>query len=375
MVTLWNLLFASGLVAALLLWVGCAFARAKPEAEPHRGECGQDLSRPRETDAKRLLRERLEALAVSNPPTDLQPIGAMCYDVAAPPERAEYVCPVCGERTLYGHDRAALIEWELPTCRRALQGTLELRNPEVRLALDESQFCRKCSPHVTQPALALVVSYPGAQEPARIEGIASEDLRLIDEFLAGSDRHRDEVDAETALSAHAHRIAELLDLDVPLTRPELTDQLRALAETDPPADLNQIGAMCYSPVALPDRAEFVCPECGLHTTYAADKAFQILYELPVCRRTIGALAAFDVRLDESEFCPSCGPTTDAPELALVVEIEGEEPVRVRGISRDDLALIVEFLEGSARHVTANDAELPLRDRIDRIRELIGCPGP
>ena len=166
-------------------------------------------------------RERLAAmlreLARREVPSQLA-VGAMCYEVAGPPLRSEHVCPECGEKTLYasGPDRPAearaadwellsLLEWGLVACRRRVQ---EIRGLDV--ALDETQFCRRCSPDAPTPRLGLVVRHHGEGEPHRVWGVGAEDLVLLGEFLAGKDRHTDFYDHETPLGNHLPRIEQLL---------------------------------------------------------------------------------------------------------------------------------------------------------------------
>jgi hypothetical protein len=55
---------------------------------------------------------KLDELAEQPGPKDLKR-GAMCYSIAPPPNREEYICPKCGERTLYaksgGLERAGIM--------------------------------------------------------------------------------------------------------------------------------------------------------------------------------------------------------------------------------------------------------------------------
>jgi len=162
----------------------------------------QGLSRE-ETKAK------LKKLSESPPPKDLK-MGAECYKVAMPPDRAEYLCPVCGERTLFVSEKgrntdAAFITRELADCRRLVK---EIKGLEV--SLDESQFCRKCSPSAKNPSLILIVRYRGSGAPSKCPNIRKEDLVLIREFAEGKDRHKDSYDFETPMKDHLKRLNELL---------------------------------------------------------------------------------------------------------------------------------------------------------------------
>jgi hypothetical protein len=152
---------------------------------------------------------RLKKLSESPPPKDLK-MGAECYKVAMPPDRAEYLCPVCGERTLFVSEKgrnadAAFITRELPDCRRLIK---EIKGLDVEL--DESQFCKKCSPSAKNPSLILIVRYRGQNAPFKCAHIDRDDLVLLREFAEGKDRHRDSYDFETPLKEHIKRLNELL---------------------------------------------------------------------------------------------------------------------------------------------------------------------
>jgi hypothetical protein len=122
-----------------------------------------------------------------------QMLGAMCYEVAPPLRRADYVCPKCGERSLYDENTpspdqrtknrvARVVAYEVPSCRREVAEIGRVAS-NAKVSLDESQFCRKCSPNVTAPKLVLHVSYRGKIRD--IEEINHEDLRILREFFAG----------------------------------------------------------------------------------------------------------------------------------------------------------------------------------------------
>jgi hypothetical protein len=139
------------------------------------------------------IRASLKRLA--NTPAPKQTVmGAMCYKPASMVHRADYVCPKCGERTLYDDSApnssnppkqwlAFLVANEIPSCRREFAELRKLAGGAV--AFDESQFCRKCSPKVATPKLLLHISYIG--EKARdVNDVKHGDLRILHDFLAGN---------------------------------------------------------------------------------------------------------------------------------------------------------------------------------------------
>jgi hypothetical protein len=76
--------------------------------------------------------------------------------------------------------------------------------------LDESQFCKKCSPDVVAPSLVLVVRHPGQKEPHRFARVNLNDLQMLVEFLAGEVKHKDSYETVTPLADYLKRLEELL---------------------------------------------------------------------------------------------------------------------------------------------------------------------
>jgi hypothetical protein len=162
------------------------------------------------------VRALLEKLADTDPPIKKHS-NAMCYSPAMPPLQASYVCPNCGERTLYDDSKknkepfergdAATVQWEIPSCRRAFQELREVAGDAI--LLDESQFCRKCSPKVTEPKLVLRVAYADRQSPNIVSGVTDDDLRILHHFLAG-ELYGSGFDDEIPLKESLPRLQELL---------------------------------------------------------------------------------------------------------------------------------------------------------------------
>lgn len=200
-------------ILCVFLFVGCSNGK---DSEQGRGQgqsahSGPDSSQEGEKKMKPMNRaeveKNLKKLAQTPPPTDLKQMGAMCYDMAGPSERAEYVCVKCGEKTLYTEFMTSAVEWEIPACRRRIQAITE-----ISISLDESEFCKKCSPDVGKPRLALLVQYADENTKHRISGIQENDLKLLKEFLSGKQKHTTWNDAETPLKDEIPRLKELLGL-------------------------------------------------------------------------------------------------------------------------------------------------------------------
>lgn len=139
-----------------------------------------------------------------------QPVfGAMCYEMMAPPMVAEYICPVCGEKTLYEDYRTEFIEWELQGARRLAESIDEAT--EFSITLDETLFCDYCSEGSHQdPALLLrVVPEEGEEVVSTVSLI---ELRMLDSFLQGRLYYLTDNDSQEPLQDHADRLREIMGL-------------------------------------------------------------------------------------------------------------------------------------------------------------------
>jgi len=186
-------------LSAAIFLVGCG-KTAPPTAQPP-APVVQATSPEHEA-----LRQRLRRLAVSDPPPELSP-GAMCYAAAGTPGRFDYVCPTCHAKTLVASDaRSSQTPDEIEACRRMVR---EIEGLDVLFL--ETGFCDFCFPDAKERSLDLVVRHPDGLSH-RVQGITSDDLTLIAEFLAGKKKHVGERGSETPLKDHISRLQELLVL-------------------------------------------------------------------------------------------------------------------------------------------------------------------
>lgn len=187
------------LLAVIISAVGCTrpSAQTPPEAAPV-------ASQPPPTERER-LQAKLGALVAAPAPSELDR-GAMCYAKVFVPEPAEFICPRCGARTQHQQSVAPRLR-EVVKARTAAAAVKGLK-----VTLDESEFCRKCTPEAPEaPALTLVVTFADGRIH-RVRGVTPKDLQLISEFLAGADKHRGEQDQEQPLKDYAARLDQLLGL-------------------------------------------------------------------------------------------------------------------------------------------------------------------
>jgi hypothetical protein len=137
-------------------------------------------------------------------------MGAMCYDSMAAPVVAEYICPVCGEKTIYNYTQSEFIEWQLQGCRRMVESINA--STEFQVELDETLFCEFCTPDYPDqsPSLVLVVK-PVEGEPV-VNRVSELDLRMLDSFLQGNLYYTTDTDGQMPLLEYAGRMRQLLGL-------------------------------------------------------------------------------------------------------------------------------------------------------------------
>ena len=147
----------------------------------------------------------LARLEIEEPPEPVR--GAMCYEAMAYPLVAEYICPVCGEKTIYNDLHTGFIEWELQACRRMVDSLNEYT--EFNISLDETQFCDFCSDSSDEePVLLLRVASTDSTEA--VNGITIHDLRILDSFLQGNLYYLSSNESQYPLQDCSDRIRQLL---------------------------------------------------------------------------------------------------------------------------------------------------------------------
>jgi hypothetical protein len=106
---------------------------------------------------------------------------------------------------------AQVVAWTVPDARR--------KNDELQKAagasvtLDESQFCRKCSPEVKDPKLVLQIVYADGK-PQTVVGVSPDDLTLLTELFSGKLVHDGGMSGEKPLKNYSKRLQELLGIEM-----------------------------------------------------------------------------------------------------------------------------------------------------------------
>jgi hypothetical protein len=154
------------------------------------------------------IQQKLKTLEAAKAPEPK--MGAMCYKMAAPPDRAEYVCPVCSEKTLYTSQSARFIAWELDACRREFE--LLKKETDLAVALNESALCSHCAPSAAAHELALTVTYADGATHTTAP-VSHQDLVILRHFLKGNLDYKTFNDGTLPLQKALPRLRELLGAD------------------------------------------------------------------------------------------------------------------------------------------------------------------
>ncbi|MFO7627702.1 MAG: hypothetical protein R6V62_10610 [Candidatus Fermentibacteraceae bacterium] len=133
-----------------------------------------------------------------------------------------------------------------------------------------------------------------------------------------------------------------------------------------------MGAMCYSPVALPERVEYVCPVCGERTFYGQYEGSFVQWELPAMRRMVEEMEGngfFELLLEET-FCGHCTAGDPTGEARLLVVYAEGDTVRTP-VCLNDLQMLEGLVRGELSYTQSNDSQSPLRSSLDRLRTILG----
>ncbi|MCP5501351.1 MAG: hypothetical protein H7A25_15730 [Leptospiraceae bacterium] len=153
------------------------------------------------------IEKKLIKLALAEVPK-LNTIGAMCYSMVPPPDLANYICPICSEKTVYKSNYAEYITYDLGACRNKVKHLKALG-----AVLDESQFCKNCSPNIEKPKLCLKIKIQGEKEHKTCN-VTTEDLDVLREFIKNNVIHVGYYDEEYPLKKYINRIIELLGISI-----------------------------------------------------------------------------------------------------------------------------------------------------------------
>jgi|GEM_PF-1225389 len=358
--------------------------------------------------SKEVFLRMLKDLQLAIPPAPRQ--GAMCYSMMIPPGRYEYVCPECGEKTIYADANDMPVErirrlWGLvPYCRRMVSEIPKLSG--VTVTLDESELCSHCSPDAETPSPAIVVRYKHGRTH-RVEDFDDCDVRILISFLSGELDYERQNGFTEPLKKQIPRIRELLGLDndeeeetadesasaaeepvtaeaIAATPRETLYQLLADFKQNPPSESSLMQRTCYMSTG-PSRTTYVhvCPDCLERTVYT-EPGYPRLFgglkdgrptiELTRCQRVLESMPKIEgltMTIDLSELCSHCKPEIETPALILVVKYNDGETHRVSPIQPIDLEMLQSLLNGEKTCDTRATGKFVLVRKIPRLYELLG----
>ena len=140
-----------------------------------------------------------------------EPISAMCYDTAVPLDRIQYVCPVCGEMTLYPSTSNIGNEAQKAPYYRSLVDKIT----KIDVKLDESQLCEKCNPNAKSRELCLIVKFDKNSKPHKTCGITGIDINSLYEYSEGKNIDGTSMYLHTPLTNNEkNRLEELLGVKI-----------------------------------------------------------------------------------------------------------------------------------------------------------------
>jgi predicted RNA-binding Zn-ribbon protein involved in translation (DUF1610 family) len=190
-------ILAASAIAGAGLKSGAAARRARADAPT-----SARLKSMTQSEVEKLL-ARVESTAAPEPVE-----GAMCYAAMPMESTAEYLCPICGEKTIYGADQAWLVTRQIESARRYVEQITALSSMEV--LLDETGFCSFCSGADSGLALVLRVVYEEGDTVS--SEVTDFDLQLLAGLFSKSLTYNTFNDGQMPLQPYLGRLREVLGL-------------------------------------------------------------------------------------------------------------------------------------------------------------------
>jgi len=123
--------------------------------------------------------DKMLAQVAETPSTSEMDPGAMCYEIAFPPARIDYVCPLCKSKTLHEKwENTERVE-EMDRYRKQVKRIKELG---ADVALDETDFCSQCRRDKDSDKLNLYILVWTDKRALRTQ-LEENDLKKVIAFL------------------------------------------------------------------------------------------------------------------------------------------------------------------------------------------------
>ncbi len=162
-----------------------------------------------------------------------------------------------------------------------------------------------------------------------------------------------------------------------VTKEDIKRQLEVISDSLMPKKL-AMGAMCYKPMSLPTRIEYICPVCKTKTIYNRRTAPHVGFNTGIdkIRKQVKELndLGLKCKVDESDFCTTCsnGKKFDKKNpkaLYWIITIDGRD-IRNK-MEYLDYILLVAFLKKDLKIKMINGREEPIKKYLPRLHQLLG----
>ena len=167
---MWEMFAIGTVMLGLVFGMVVGFGQRDKSAPVHKPTVSQE---------RRAMQEGLKRISVY-PPSDEDINGAMCYVPDYDWNKVEYVCPVCGYKSVYIDIQMVYIDTYIPKLRDMVK-----HFPQTNILLDEKEYCQSCSPSVTNPKVYLMIP-EGEKRFRRVPVLCQRDMEIIDMILRGS---------------------------------------------------------------------------------------------------------------------------------------------------------------------------------------------
>ena len=129
-------------------------------------------------------------------------------------KNGRYFEPKLFEFKFFDRDANEYLLYEVRNCREAIKNI-----KGIHIALDESEFCKHCSPSTINPTLYLLVNIDGEPNTIKIPNVSYMDIRLLEGFLnyKATDceilsAYHIKYNSETSSAKYIKRLKELLGI-------------------------------------------------------------------------------------------------------------------------------------------------------------------
>lgn len=157
-----------------------------------------------------------------------------------------------------------------------------------------------------------------------------------------------------------------------LPRSELAAILKKLKASHPPEI--RLGALCYETVAIYERVEYICQNCGEKTYFPRSEEGDKLLALQELEREFSVFSkksTLQIDMEINGYCEHCDSGKKPRGATLIVTYQDGTVNRCFPFTLKDLNLIKALLTGKLLYDAGWDNEFVLRDEIPRLIQLLG----